>query len=96
MPTYKELKAVVLRRDLEYIDTERKEGETVEEYAEKLEQANKNERNREIFIWYWLELLPAGATKGKWAGKSAFLALSRIMHPWIPPMISTLPPVMRH
>ena len=72
MPTYKELRSVVLRRDLDYIDTERKEGETDKEYDEKLEQAKKNERNREIFIWYWLELLPAGSTKGKWTRKNRF------------------------
>ncbi len=96
MPTYKELRAVVSRKGLEYINTDRKEGETEEAYNKKLALAQANERNRDFFIWYWLELLPAGATKGRWTRKSAFLALSRIMHPWITPRISTLPPVMRH
>ena len=72
MPTYKELKAVVLRKGLEYIYTERKEGETDEAFDKKLALAKANERNREIFIWYWLDLLPAGATKGKWGRKIRF------------------------
>ena len=68
MPTYKELKAVVMRKGMEHIDTERKEGKTDEQYAEKLALAETNERNR-FFIWYWLDLLPMGATKGKWSQK---------------------------
>ncbi len=72
MPTYKELRAVVLRKGLEYINTDRKEGETEEAYNKKLALAQENERNRDFFIWYWLELLPAGAAKGKWTKKIRF------------------------
>ena len=72
MPTHKELKDVILRRGLDYIDIERKEGETDEQHAKKLALAQANERNRDFFIWYWLELLPTGAAKGKWSRKIRF------------------------
>ena len=96
MPTHKELKDIVMRKGLDYIDTERKEGKTDEKYAEKLALAKKNERNRDFFIWYWLELVPTTVKKGNWNRKIRFLAQSRTMRPWIAPTISMLPPVMRH
>ena len=72
MPTHTEMKEIVLRRGLDYIDTERKEGETDEQYAEKLALAQKNERNREFFIWYWLECVPTTVKKGNWNRKIRF------------------------
>ena len=54
MPTHKEIREIVLRKGLDYIDTEQKEGKTDEEFNKKLKLAKENERNRKIFIWYWL------------------------------------------
>ena len=72
MPTHNEFREIIMRRGLDYIDTERKEDETDEEYQEKLKLAKENERNREIFVWYWLEVLPVAVPKDKWGIKMRF------------------------
>ena len=65
MPTHKEIRDIVLRKGLDYIHTERKEGKTDDQYHKKLKLAKENERNREIFVWYWLEVLPVAVPKGQ-------------------------------
>ena len=72
MPTYKEIREIVLRKGLDYIDTERKDGETDDQYHKKVKLAKENERNRKIFVWYWLEVLPVAVPKGKWGIKMRF------------------------
>ena len=72
MPTHKEIREIVLHKGLNYIDTERKEGKTDDQYHKKLKLAKENERNREIFVWYWLEVLPVSVSKDKWGLKMRF------------------------
>ena len=95
MPTHNEFREIVMRRGLDYIDTEREEDETDEQFNKKLELAKQNERNRKIFVWYWLEVLPVSVSKDEWGLKMRFMALLRIMHLWIIPTTSTLPTAMR-
>ena len=95
VPTHKEMREIVMRRGLDYIDTERKEDKTDDQYHEKVKLAKENERNREIFVWYWLEVLPVAVPKNIWGIKCAFLALFRVMHLWITRTTSTLLTAMR-